>query len=528
MQALLTQVKEAGKQEAGKEQTENARLEIYEQVLAIEPTQPEAIAGKRRIWQQRGDVAVKKNNLETALEAYRNANLPKKASEVEAAIRHRDLNAGVAEIERLEREGQYAQALEKAQALSEKYSQEHEWNADLERLERKTHLDSLYQRALGALQTGDQETARALLIEIVELEPTYQETTRYLHLAVTGTDIIGVQTELQQEQNTHRKTQEQLTDVVGQLERERNAHQHTKAQLEEIRNALQQNQVFLKQFNAQPWWKRLFAAPEIPATAPQASPSSSQFEPQPIKRAETAPPPSSGDVWNHPTDGKAMVRIPAGDFLYGDKKEKRVLPEFWIDKTPATNAEFMQFAEATGYKTTAEQTGESYLWTGSKWGKTKGVNWRHPRGPQSKIENLLNHPVVHVSWNDATAYAKWAGKALPTEEQWEKAARGTDGREYPWGSDKPTLKLCNFNNNEKGTTPVGKYSPEGDSPYGCEDMAGNVWEWTTSDYHAQSKVLRGGSWSNYVYNVRTTDRYGNTPTYTYGNVGFRCVAVRQD
>ena len=89
----------------------------------------------------------------------------------------------------------------------------------------------------------------------------------------------------------------------------------------------------------------------------------------------------------------------------------------------------------------------------------------------------MNHPVVYVSWNDAQSFCEWAGLFLPTEQQWEKAARGTDGRMYPWGKDPPTTDLCNFNSNVGDTTPVGRYSPQGDSPYGIVDMAGNVWEW---------------------------------------------------
>jgi len=152
-------------------------------------------------------------------------------------------------------------------------------------------------------------------------------------------------------------------------------------------------------------------------------------------------------------DGRPMVLVPAGEFYFGPDRVKLTLPDFYIDRYPVTNAEYKKFVEATG--------------------APEPTHWRRGTWPEGKAD----HPVVNVTWEQAAAYAEWAGKRLPTEEEWEKAARGTDGREWPWGS---TFDPSRCNTNESGiwdTTPVGKYSPAGDSPYGAADMAGNVWEW---------------------------------------------------
>jgi formylglycine-generating enzyme required for sulfatase activity len=203
-------------------------------------------------------------------------------------------------------------------------------------------------------------------------------------------------------------------------------------------------------------------------------------------------------IWEK--DGKTMVRVPAGEFLYGDKKVKKSLPEFWIDKTPVTNAEYARFIAET------KQNPPGH-WKGKEPSK-----------------HVADHPVAHISWNEAVAYAKWAGKRLPTEEEWEKAARGVDGRKYPWGDQPPTSELCNFNRNIGGTTPVGRYSPQGDSPYGCVDMSGNVWECTVSDYNKGTKVLRGGSWYYTSEEIlRAAYRNYHHPDGRYETLGFRCV-----
>ena len=156
-----------------------------------------------------------------------------------------------------------------------------------------------------------------------------------------------------------------------------------------------------------------------------------------------------------------------------------------------------------------------------------------------------DHPVVRVSWYDALAYCRWLSEraaipvTLPSEAEWEKAARGTDGRIYPWGDEPPDAGRCNFGGNVGSTTPVGRYSPRGDSPYGCADMAGNVWEWTRSLYRkypydpkdgrenveaGESRVMRGGVFYNGVRYVRCAARYGLNPLSWYGSGGFRLVA----
>jgi len=195
-----------------------------------------------------------------------------------------------------------------------------------------------------------------------------------------------------------------------------------------------------------------------------------------------------------------MVLIPAGEFLYGKRKKKVILPEFWIDKTPVTNAEYARFAADTGRKPPKH-------WKG--------------KAPPKKI---ADHPVTYVSWPDARAYAKWAGKRLPTEKEWEKAARGSDGREYPWG-DGFDPNRCNTKESGIGkTTPVGKYSPQGDSPYGCVDMAGNVQEWTATYVGILNAVRRGGSWNHdQKHAYCTSGTFDSCDPWTRSShVGFRC------
>jgi sulfatase modifying factor 1 len=275
-----------------------------------------------------------------------------------------------------------------------------------------------------------------------------------------------------------------------------------------------------------------------------------------------------------------MVRIDAGDFLMGgnavegfpedgEGPVRRVrLSAFAIDRNPVTNKEFAEFVEATGHVTDAERYGWSFVFAmllpddfpptravvGMPWWRqVHGATWRHPEGPGSDIGDRHDHPVVHVGWGDAAAYAGWAGKRLPTEAEWEHAARGgLKRRRYPWG-DELTPEgehRCNIWQGEfpvsntaedgwVGTSPVGGYAPNG---FGLHDMAGNVWEWCadwfsvgwhrtasqqdpTGPPTGERRVQRGGSYlchQSYCNRYRVAARMSQTPDSTAGNVGFRC------
>ena len=239
-----------------------------------------------------------------------------------------------------------------------------------------------------------------------------------------------------------------------------------------------------------------------------------------------------------------MVEVPAGEFEMGSNEyedEKPIhtiyLDAFWIDKTEVTNVMFQAFVEANGYKTDAENDGASNVYKDGSWEDTAGADWQHPQGPGSSLSGLGNHPVIHASWNDASAYCKWAGKRLPSEAEWEKAARGTDGRTYPWG-ESINSSLANYDLNVGGTVEVGSYL-DGASPYGALDMAGNVWEWVNDWYGAvyygsspdsnpsgpssgDLRVLRGGSWDYNGYYARSAYRNSRYPNGTSYSYGFRC------
>lgn len=266
-------------------------------------------------------------------------------------------------------------------------------------------------------------------------------------------------------------------------------------------------------------------------------------------------------------DDMPMVFVPAGIFYMGSEvglgDEKPVhavfLNAFWIDQYEVTNAQFTKFVEDTEYTTEIETAGNSWIWDFStdNWAQIDGADWQHPNGPTSDLTGLEEHPVVQVSWNDAVAYCEWAGGSLPTEAQWEKAARGGDARLYPWGNILFAGQYANgadinadvswadlaTDDGYALTAPVGSY-PQGISPYGAYDMGGNVWEWVAdwwNEYYYQNTTLdnptgptsgdqrglRGGSWLTLSTDLRATYRVHYTPTGSYDGLGFRCMMAAE-
>jgi serine/threonine-protein kinase len=179
-----------------------------------------------------------------------------------------------------------------------------------------------------------------------------------------------------------------------------------------------------------------------------------------IVSCEEAGRPARYTTWRNPIDGSEMVWIPPGPFFVGEKKEPARSKGFSLARFPVTNAQFARFLQDSGYRPPPDHPGEEHFL--ARW--TKGAI---PRGKE-------DHPVVWVSYLDALHYCAWAGLTLPTEWLWEKAARGPDGRPYPWGVEPPSEKLTNVRSSD--TCPVGKFSRTR-TPYGCEDLVGNVSEW---------------------------------------------------
>ena len=266
-------------------------------------------------------------------------------------------------------------------------------------------------------------------------------------------------------------------------------------------------------------------------------------------QARTATPTySPGVTWTRSTDEAKMIHVPDGEFLMGneDANLKAVADEepahtvyldaFWIDRTEVTNVQYARFLNVLGeYRGACG--GHDCLETTVE---DKDSHILQQEGRYVVESGFEDHPVIEVTWYGAQAYCEWAGVRLPTEAEWEKAARGVDGRLYPWGNDVPDCDKAQYADCSGMTVPVGS-KPAGASPYGVLDMAGNVWEWVADWYDeayyagsparnpqgansGERKAFRGGSWGYLPKFIRTTDRARNRPSYAGFNVGFRCGA----
>ena len=271
--------------------------------------------------------------------------------------------------------------------------------------------------------------------------------------------------------------------------------------------------------------------------------------------------------------GTEFVHIPQGKFIMGSEDENELawddekpqhilnLPyDYWVGKFPVSNTDFKKFVQSTSHLTQAEKEGWCWVWNRDeiKWEKIEGASWKQPLGASTSLETIGNHPVVQVCWYDARAYCEWlninfiqnlpAGWQfrLPSEAEWEKAARGPNGREWPWGK---TFDPALCNSREEGqvrTIPIGTHSPQADSKFGASDMSGNIWEWTITlwgndrdtptfvypynpldgrehlgagdDYF---RIIRGGSYKDDIRGVRSACRDLDPPRYSLSNLGFR-------
>jgi sulfatase modifying factor 1 len=270
----------------------------------------------------------------------------------------------------------------------------------------------------------------------------------------------------------------------------------------------------------------------------------------------------------HRAPPEGMVAIPAGEFLMGSEDpfaypadgegpvRTVYVDAFWMDARTVSNAQFARFAADTGYRTSAERAGWSFVFAGLLpddfpptrgvvgapwWRQVEGADWRRPDGPHSTWQDRADHPVVHVDWDDARAYCAWAGKRLPTEAEWERAARGgLHAKVFPWGDEfepggRPRMNVWqgDFPNRHPtadgwyGTCPVDAFEPGG---FGLYNATGNVWEWCEDLFshgfsHGQERVTKGGSYlchASYCRRYRVAARQGLFPDSATGNVGFRC------
>ncbi|MBI2309396.1 formylglycine-generating enzyme family protein [Candidatus Collierbacteria bacterium] len=258
-----------------------------------------------------------------------------------------------------------------------------------------------------------------------------------------------------------------------------------------------------------------------------------------------------------------------GEFYHHDRswyedeipQRKIEVPAYFIDTFPVTNVQFNEFVESTSYITLAELRGFSHIYAEQGWKEIGRAYWKYPIGNGSTILDRLDHPVVHISYYDAQVYAKWAGKRLPTEAEWERAAKGDQDMRWPWGDEWDSKRTnsaeywagieikdlavwkkwwaeeCLLSGGMPKTTPVGHFSQNG-SCFGIYDLSGNVYEILQDNYYrydngrkydemyeflfGKYKSMRGGSWMNFRYQVRCNERMSIDPGFSNFATGFRC------
>lgn len=275
--------------------------------------------------------------------------------------------------------------------------------------------------------------------------------------------------------------------------------------------------------------------------------------------------------------GLEFLKIPKGPFIMGspadddqidnDEKPRHIVDipyDYWMAKTPITNKQFAAFVGATSFKTNAEREGWAWVWMVKEksWKEVDDANWMHPLGLNSDLGDFENYPVVSVNFHDARAYCEWLNMQaftelpdgyhfrLPGEAEWEKAARGPNGRQWPWGDRFEPL----FCNSEEGGSDaviaVGAHTPQSDSFYGVSDMCGNIWEWTTTLWGKERyvrdfvypyqfgdgrdnqqeedkyyRIIRGGSFKDNRHTLRSACRDLDPPLFSLNNLGMRVIAA---
>jgi formylglycine-generating enzyme required for sulfatase activity len=525
---------------------EEERLGWYERALALDAHAPAALEGKRAIWKDRGDRARASGSFDEAVKAYREAGRADLAEEATNELRTIGLDRVRVKVAELEEVEQYEAALDAIRKTGDTYAGITDWAQDVERLKRAAQRRADYQRASGALKAGDRETAMRLLAGVVATDPKYKDAARLLYDAVSDNEV-------ERREQTERKARERAEATAQAERREREKAQAT-TEAERKARVDAESMVQVAQTEAVAGVKRaeqgrvrvmalamvegmvaaalggwiLFKMPHA-SIPPSGTPTASVTTAPPIV------PPAPASSFVSTPDPPPAVCPPEMAFIQGGSY-KMGSDEYPDEKPPhdVTVAAFcMDMTEVT-VKAYAACAG------------CKPAGTQHPWCNGTKADRQ-DYPVNCVTWEQARDYCKAQQKRLPSEEEWEYAARGGKTQhKYPWGDTPPGAQLCwdgEGSDLGKGkrtsTCPVGKY-PDGDAVWGTarlHDMAGNVWEWTSSYYcnYDTSKpctrdqyVIRGGGWFNVVAAlVRAAFRLRDAPSDSDGTVGFRCARTPQ-